>query len=269
MWQQHWGLGRDPFDEAETPYVPLPSHDEAVFRLIYSIEQARRDVVFTASAGLGKTIVLRRALAEIRSPGRRVVLIETASDELRILGRLAAHLGQSVGRQADIPSRWQALERGVRIAVLQGLHVIVALDNWTIECETRALDDLQALAYDGSGQGARLTTVRVGREPWNGGPESRDDGALTIGLMHLTRSQVEDYLARKLSAVGCNDPIFTPRAVTRIHGLSRGVPRGLERLASLSLMAGAVKGLEVIPPDLVDGVAQECRLDGPKDKGWQ
>ena len=81
---------------------------------------------------------------------------------------------------------------------------------------------------------------------------------LAIGLSELTRSQAETYLTTKLRAAGCTEPIFTPRAVTRLHGLSAGNPRGLQQLASLSLMAGFVRGLEVIPPDLIDGIAGEC-----------
>jgi type II secretory pathway predicted ATPase ExeA len=268
VWQQHWGLTRDPFDELDTPYVPLPSHDEALLRLVYSIEQGRRDVVFSAAAGLGKSIVLRRALAQSRSPGRRMVLIEAPSDADEIVGRLAARLGQPVGRDAGLSSRWHALERAFRVGALEGLHIILSLDNWTDAGETRVLGDIHALAGRGFGDRTRLTIVRVGCPPLVGDLESRDAGALTIGLTRLTRSQVEDYLTAKLAAVGCHERIFTPRAVTRLHGLSQGVPRGLEQLAALSLMAGAVRGLEVIPPDVVDGVAPECGLGESKVKPW-
>jgi type II secretory pathway predicted ATPase ExeA len=268
VWQQHWGLARDPFDELDSPYVPLPSHDEASFRLVYSIERGRRDVVFSATAGLGKTVVLRRALAESRSPRRRVILIEASSDGGQILGRLAARLGQQVRREVSLPSKWETLERAFRIAALEGLHIILALDNSTQESETRVLGDLHALAHTGSGDRARLTIVRVGCPPWDGGLESLDTSTLAISLKRLTRSQVEEYLTVKLAAAGCTERIFTPRAVTRLHGLSRGVPRGLEQLAALSLMAGAVRGLEVIPPDIVDGVAQECGPDESKVMPW-
>ena len=30
VWMPHWGLSRDPFAETDSPYVSLPSHDEAV-----------------------------------------------------------------------------------------------------------------------------------------------------------------------------------------------------------------------------------------------
>ncbi len=268
VWQQHWALARDPFDDHDPPYVPLPSHDEALFRLVYAIEQGRRDVIFLAEAGLGKTVVLRRALAETRSPGRRVAMFQATSDGSSTLGMLAQRLGQSVGRGAGVPATWQALGRAFRIAALQGLQIVVALDDWTHCCEARLVRDLHALAHNGSGRAACLTVIRVGCPPRDGRIEPPDPWRLVIGLMRLTRSQVDDYLTAKLALVGCSERIFTPRAVTRLHGLSRGVPRGVEQLAALSLMAGAVRGLEVITPDVVNGVAPECYLDESKARTW-
>ena len=58
VWMPHWGLSRDPFAEIESPYVSLPSHDEAVARLVFAVETAQRRAVFAAPAGLGKTAVL-------------------------------------------------------------------------------------------------------------------------------------------------------------------------------------------------------------------
>ena len=114
-------------------------------------------------------------------------------------------------------------------------------------------------AHRGFGQETRLTVIRVGRPSSEPSPEPEDGWTLAIGLLRLTRSQVDAYLNAKLAVAGASERIFTPRAVTRLHGLSGGIPRGLEQLAALSLMAGAVRGLEVIAPDVVNGVARECR----------
>jgi type II secretory pathway predicted ATPase ExeA len=71
---------------------------------------------------------------------------------------------------------------------------------------------------------------------------------------------VECYLAAKLARAGCTEPLFTPRATTRLHALSGGVPRRIDRLAVLCLIAGAVRGLEAVLPEVVDGVAGECSV---------
>ena len=141
------------------------------------------------------------------------------------------------------------------MAALQGFQVILAVDDGNGPPDSSTARDLNMLAHRGFGQETRLTVIRVGLPS----SEPEDGWALAIGLLRLTRSQADAYLNAKLAAAGATERVFTPRAVTRLHALSGGVPRGLEQLATLSLMAGAVRRLEVISPDVVDGVARECR----------
>jgi len=258
MWQHHWGLARDPFAGTESPYVSLPSHDEALARLVHAIEQVQRQVVFGADEGLGKTTVLRRAIVETRSPRRRFALIGSPSAGTPLLGLLAERLGQRVGREPSRHSAWRALARAIRAEALQGFQVVLAIDGWDDRLDPQVQQDLAALAHLGFDHETPLTVIRVVRTSGDPLAGPAEPWSLAIGLQRLTRSQVGSYLGAKLAAAGCTEEIFTPRAVTRLHGLSAGVPRGLEQLATLSLMAGAVRGLEVISADVVDGVAQEC-----------
>src|SRR4051812_45343361 len=72
VWRRYWRLTRDPFLDGRTAYVPIPAHEEAVARLVDAIEAGERLAMLRAAAGLGKSIVLDRALAETRSPARRI-----------------------------------------------------------------------------------------------------------------------------------------------------------------------------------------------------
>ncbi len=105
--------------------------------------------------------------------------------------------------------------------------------------------------------------IRVGRGPFDSMAEAMGSWSLAIGLERLTRSQAETYLETKIEAAGCRERIFTPRAVTRLQSWSGGVPVSLEQLAVWTLMAGAAQGLEVVSPDLVDGVASQS-VEGTK-----
>ena len=170
----------------------------------------------------------------------------------------AERLGERVGREPGRLGSWRALDRAIRISSLQGVQVVLAVDDCDASGATPR-HELGSLVHLGSSVGADLTLIQLARADSH--RESGSSGSawdLAIGLRALTRSQVQRFLAAKLEAAGCTEPVFTPRSITRLHGLSMGVPRGLQQLASLSLMAGSLRGLEVIPPDLVDGVAVEC-----------
>jgi type II secretory pathway predicted ATPase ExeA len=255
---QHWSLTRDPFAELGVPYVALPSHEEAVARLIYSVETSQRRVILAAPEGLGKTTVLRKALAEIRSSGRRFALVSCPRDGVQLLSALAERLGAGVCKSADRLAAWSVLERAVKARSLEGFQVILAVDHCDAACSRAVRRDLEALVALGLNTKADLTLIQAERSdlPHLAIPSS--SWTLAVGLEPLTVSEAKQYLLAKLSAAGSQERIFTPRAITRLQCLSRGVPSGLERLASLSLIAGAVRGLEVISPDVVDSVAQVC-----------
>jgi type II secretory pathway predicted ATPase ExeA len=257
VWIDHWGIARDPFAEFEPTYVSLPSHDEAVARLVHTIESSRRPIIFNAPAGLGKTTVLRKAIAETRNPRRRFALISCPPDGTLLFTMLAERLGNRLGRESDRLKIWRALDRSIRAAALQGTHLVIVIDDCHQLTTDAARRDLDRLAHLGSNTSADLTIVQVTRPDPDHPFDVNDSWSLAVGLASLTRSQVECYLATKLGAVGCNEPIFTPRAITRLQAISQGVPRGIEQIASLSLMAGAVRGLEVVPPEVIDGVAAQ------------
>ena len=112
---------------------------------------------------------------------------------------------------------------------------------------------------------ARLTVIRVGRESSGAGPSSAN--FLAVRLSNLTRAEVASYVAAKLEAAGRREPAFTPRALTRLHALSAGLPRAVDRLASLALIASATRGLEMVLPEAVEGSARECVEGGVA--GWR
>jgi type II secretory pathway predicted ATPase ExeA len=260
MWLSHWNLARDPFADRESPYVSLPSHDEAVARLVLAVESAEPRVILAAPGGLGKTAVARRALGQSLQLRRRFVSVSCPRDETSLFARLAESLGQRVGREPRRFEPWRALERAIRLASLQGEQVVITIDDCDDHIDAPARRELDALARLGSAASAGLTMIQLQRiEDGDGLPASATWSA-RIGLKRLTRSQADDYLTTKLQWAGTTDRIFTPRAITRTHALSRGNPRELEQLARGCLITGATRGLEVITPELVDDFVHESGI---------
>ena len=257
MWTSHWKLSRDPFLGGEPPYVPVPAHAEAVARLVHTIETFQRQAVVRAAAGLGKSVVLARALAESRHPLRRVARAVSPADGTRA----DRHAGRSGSARASRPApgaraAWKALGDAVRLCRWQRLHVVLAVDDAQDLTDTGDRLDLERLAHLDPHPEARLTVLQSLRTTGDG--PAPPPWELAIRLPALTRGEAEQYLTAKLAAAGRDDPTFTPRALNLLHARSGGVPRGLDRLASLALMAGALRGLEIITPDVVEGVALEC-----------
>jgi general secretion pathway protein A len=255
VWKSHWRLERDPFSEHGAAYVSLPSHDDAVARLVYAIESAERRALLAADAGLGKSTVLRRAFDDTRGPRRRLALLTCPREGTFLVAMLAERLAERVGLEPTRLAAWRALERAIRLASIQGIHVVIGIDN----CEAADADvrrDFESLANLAAGASAKITVIQAGRPRQL--PRAAFDGRWTPGirLESLTRSQTEAFITTKLRSAGRDEQVFTARAITRLHCLSAGVPRLIEQLATLCLIAAAASGLEIILPELVDSVEQ-------------
>src|SRR5271157_6094613 len=257
-WIVHWGLNRDPFVERGGPYVPVPGHEEAVARLVHTIEAGHRLAVLSAPAGMGKTLVLGRALAEARDPCRRFAMTSNPMEGGHLYSRLAEKLGSRGLGSANRGAAWIALEQAVRGCAVQGFQVVLAVDDCASLIAAGAGDDLRRLEQIGASAGGRVTVLLVWGEESHEGGLSFPSWTLAVGLRSLSCSETETYLTAKLAAAGCREAIFSQRAVTRLHVHSRGSPGGLDCLASLCLMAGAYRGLEAISSDVVEGVLGEC-----------
>ena len=268
MWKAHWGMLRDPFLEGSAPYVPLPGSEEAVARLVFAIEAGHRCAVLSAAAGMGKTLVLSRAIDQARSPTRRFALASSPVDVAALYGRLARGLGarQRGLDRASEGEAWRALEQSVRVCTASGFQVILAVDEDGMpkfSCEDVALRRLGHLRACECGRVTVLLAVDCcGRD----GAFEPSDWTLTIGLEPVSCAEAEMYLAAKLAAAGCTRAIFDPSAVARLHLHSAGSPRGLDRLASLCLMTAAARGYQTVSAELVESVLTECRL--PIDAGY-
>jgi len=263
VWNHHWHLTGDPFLGAGAPYVRTSGHDEAVARLAASIESGERLAVLRAAAGVGKSAVLARAAAETKGPHRRFSRVVGPVDGPGMLAGLAAGLGVALPPGASRPVAWKALVDAVRLCHWQKTQAVLVVDDCQELEDAADRRDLRRLTHLSPDPSARLTVIQTYREPEDGpGPGPDEVPAPTWQLVTrlpcLTQSETLRFVSEKLAAAGRVDPAFTPRALGRLHDLSGGVPRGIDRLGSLCLMAGALRGLELVTPDVVDGVAAEC-----------
>ena len=73
MYQSHWGLRESPFRNCLDPqsFYQSPTHEEALARLHFLVEQHRRLGLLLGPAGSGKSLLLEVFAAATRRRGRR------------------------------------------------------------------------------------------------------------------------------------------------------------------------------------------------------
>ena len=67
------------------------------------------------------------------------------------------------------------------------------------------------------------------------------------------------FLAAKLAGAGCDQRIFTPRAITRLHALSRGCSAQHRKCGDLLSGSLVPCKARIVPPELVETVARDAR----------
>lgn len=262
-WLDHWNLATDPFAVDQAAYVATTSRVEAVARLVYAIESGARSATIEAPAGMGKSRVLTRALAEARGPSRRVARVDAPGSGVDLLGRLAEALGAPPSSIRDRDSARRAFRDAIKLVAWQGLHAVVVVDDCQDLDAPADRAELERLGHSAPGSRGRLTVIRSGR-PVEDGDGFRGDGPgdrrweVAIDLPPLDRDEAETYIAAKLARAGRPEPAFRRSALTTLHAIAGGVPEGLDRLAGLALMAAAWEGLDAVTPEVVEGVAAEC-----------
>jgi MSHA biogenesis protein MshM len=229
-----------------------------VARLVYSIEARDRLAVLSGPPGVGKSRVLAQAVHETRSPLRRVSKVNSPMDGADLFAGLARGLGvRQAKHAAGLADGWHMLQRGVRIFAQQGFQAVLVVENGQFPVESGKNRELERLAHLGELADGVVTILLVTADELVLESLTSGIGTLRIRLNPLTRSEAETYLAAKLTAAGGDGTPFTPRAVTRLHALSGGIPRGLNRLATLAFMAGGSKRMESISAEVVDAVSEE------------
>jgi len=264
VWLRHWNLVADPFPSSGGRYVATPPHDEAVARLVDAIRSRERWAVVRGEAGIGKSVALARALKESKTPGLRMARVEAPSNGHALYEGLARSLRLRLGPDSSRSQTWRTLSDAARLIAAQRGSLVLAVDDAHHLTSADDRLDLERLLH--LVPVSTVTLIVLER------PDDTTDGpidAFPIRLDRLTRTESTHYLSTKLQRVGRDAPTFAPTALTRLHAMSAGIPRIIDRLAGFALRAGAIQGLKLIPDDLVEAVSQEMRSDrlGPMFHG--
>jgi type II secretory pathway predicted ATPase ExeA len=249
LWPGHWNLVRDPFAPGGSPYVSTPGHDEAVAQLVHAIAAGERRVSLIAESGMGKTIVLTRALAKAKTPSLRVALAVAPVDGPSLMASLARSLRLRHDPESSAARSWRALVDAARLIRAQRGRLVLAVDSaqWLDTPEARR--DLDRLVHLDSGPEPIVTLIEVSQPVGDTSQIAHE--AIPIPLGPLTRGETSAYLATKLRLAGRDAPTFTPRGLTCLHSLAGGVPGRLDRLARLALVAGGLEGVDRVDEEIL------------------
>lgn len=259
MYERYWGLAQPPFQtpQAQRQLAQSLPLKEAQTRIEFVIDRGWPLALVVGPAGSGKSALLAHCACQAQRQGLWVTQVPCAGlGETELLVRLAQGLKALPGSPDGRPDvLWLVLVDRLSELVLEGGRALWLLDD---------LDEAQPQAARRAAQLAALpaaprTLVVSAR------PESiahlpgrlLEHVCLRIDLAPLSREETARYVHAALAAAGRPQPAFRDDALRRLHELSGGWPRKVDRLAELALVAGASQHLPQIDADTIDAVHQE------------
>ncbi len=247
MYESYWQLARKPFENSADPqfYYPCESHQAALLKLRYAIENQRGAALLAGASGLGKTLLvgmLHSVLGEASSPFVHLVFPQMPAEGL--LAYLADELegGPAGGASPDAHVSVRRIERLVREAAEAGRRPVVVVDEAHLLADARTLESLRLLLnFEHQGR-AGLTLLLVGQTGilpvLDRTPQLEERLAVKCLLRPFTLQETAAYVTHRLKVAGTTRTIFDDDALTAMHQLTRGVPRRINRLADLALLIG-------------------------------
>lgn len=266
MYRAHWRLTHSPFRCRPDPKLvhASPTHEEALARLHFLVDEEHRLGLLLGPAGSGKSVVLEVFADELKRAGQPVAKLSLVGLEpAEFLAQTAAALGTNPGRQADLVALWRLLSDRIAELRYQRWHTVVLLDDADGASRT-VLAHVLRLAKSEPEPESRLTLVLAAQPSriTRLGAALLDLADLRIDLEPWEFSETAEYVRSALARAGGNRPVFADAAIHRLHELTCGIPRRVNQLAELCLVAGAGRQLDQIDADTVESVCQELGLVG-------
>ena len=261
MYHAYWGLRETPFRDSLEPrcFFRNPTHDEALARLDFLVQQQRRLGLLQGASGSGKSLVLGVFASGAAGAGHVVAKMSLAAiDVPEWLAQLATQLRTWPDRQDGTATLWRRITDRLRelryenrsaVALFDDVHDassgvlghVMRLVRWSPEADSRltivVVADAQRLGRLGRDLLERVE-LRIDLEPW----EPADTAA---------------FVQASLRLAGRDAPLFDGPALAKLHELTHGIPRRVSQLADLALMAGAGRHVQRIDADLVESVYYE------------
>lgn len=267
MYEAYWHLSHNPFDLDASPehFFASDTHQAALLKLRYVIENGKGAALLTGSHGTGKSYLLQ-LLAKPVSPacGPVVTVFFPRMNAVELLSYLAAELCPdefAPGIQASVDRLVRGLSRRFAALAGEGRRPLVLLDDAHLVEDPEVFQCLRLLLNLNGSSRADVAVVLAGQPELLPRLRRMADFEDRIAVKCLVRPldvrETAAYIDSRLKAVGCPRELFTPDALERIHEQSGGLPRRINRLCDMALLVGFADDLASIDHRQIEAVAEE------------
>lgn len=266
MFIAHWGLRCSPFAGQLNPeeYYASETHEEALARIQFLIENGRRLGFLLGATGMGKSLLFEILSRQQRQSGGLAIRFNlTGIDASEFAWKLSTGLGHLSNTDRNPVEWWRGIADRLAANRYQKQRTLILLDD-ADDCAEDVLAGICRVALMEQRPDALLTLI-IAAQPQNVvrlGNKINELCELRVDLEPWESDETAAYVCDALVRAGAKQPIFTEEALTRLQALTHGVPRRVRQLAELSLVAGAGENALEIGPEIIDSVHRSLTSRG-------
>ena len=157
----------------------------------------------------------------------------------------------------------EILEGIFRDNIREGRHTVIIVDE-AHSITDEVLEGLRLLLNFQTNQGFQLTLLLLGQSELEGKIENNKPFEQRVSmkahLNPLTFEETQGYILHRLKIAGTDQKLFTNQAMELIHQNTGGIPRRINRLCDISLLAGFSKKSKQIDRDMIEEETQAMSL---------
>ena len=264
MYESYWKLREKPFENRSDPrfYYPDESHQAALLKLRYAVENRRGGALLAGPSGSGKTLLVRMlqtVLSEEFSPFVHLVFPQMPVNEL--LAYLACELGGSSQAPASVDRSVRTIRDRLADNAKEGRHAVVVIDEAHLIHDADTLEALRLLLnFEPAGQPG-MTLLLAGQPGilplLDRTPPLEERLAVKCLLRPLTRAETAEYVGHRLHTAGAETSVFDNDALASLYELTHGIARRINRLCDLALLIGYAEERTTITAGQLESVSQE------------
>lgn len=264
MYLAYWGFNEKPFQNTSDPkfFCLSEQHEEALSRLRYAVQDYKACAILTGIFGSGKTL-LAQALLDNLPPDKyaRAFIFNPQLDPVQFLREIIYQLGihDNIPEQkTDILHRLADI---LNDNYAEGRHTVIIIDEAHLIEDRLIFEELRLLLNFQKRDKFLLTLILIGQ------PELRDkithmkpfDQRVSIRfhLKGLKLDETKAYILHRLRVAGVDRPIFEEDAFQAIHESTGGIPRRINQVCDLALLAG----FGIKSPKITTSIVQEVVMD--------
>lgn len=271
MYEAYWQLSEKPFEQTADPrfFFPCESHQAALLKLRYALENRRGGALLTGPAGVGKTQVVETLHSDAPAwlqPFIHIVFPHMTAAELLayVADELTGSRLGANGTHAEVQRISEFLAENTR----RGRHAVVVIDEAHLLNTPESLETLRLLMNFQADRQQGLSLLLVGQTALlpllRRTPQLDERLAVKCLLRPLTPTETKAYAEHRLRVAGASSDLIAGDAFDALHELSRGIPRQINRLCDLALLIGFADQRGQLTVDQFEAVAEELVTVAPE-----